>query len=141
MVKGFDDIKKAVDNLNSRVKDLIDKLKEASSVAAGMAGAVMSQVAKGGGGGGTRKSSGGFKMQSGGAFTVPPGYSNDSFPIGPAFRPVALAQSGERIVVVPKGDGVGLGGTPNFNVNVTAMIGDQPIQAIVSDVFVEEARG
>ena len=53
---------------------------------------------------------------SGGSFVIPPGYPNDSYPLGPGVR----AQSGETVTVTPAGKSPAESGNVTYNLYVSS---------------------
>lgn len=89
------------------LQQLVDWLNDVASAAADAASNV-SDVGSG------AEGAGGPGYQAGANFVVPPGFPNDSFPM--------KVSSGERVIVIPKGQAAGGGG-----MNVTVNFGDVAI--------------
>lgn len=107
---GIDRVKSSLDEVQDKtvtftVQQRIETVGQAAAVSGGLSAQEMSGIIGGGAG-----------FQGGGAFTVPPGYPGDTFPM--------RVSSGERVIVIPRDN------TNNFNLTVNSA---QAAASVVQD--------
>ncbi len=78
-------------------------------------------------------SGGGVGLAGGGSFIIPPGFSNDTFPLMPGVN----GQSGERVTVTPAGQ---RGGGSNITINVNGAGNPSAVANRVNDKLLQAQR-